>query len=234
MIGNGTINRRLRAGGQLLAAGLVGLAVITFGNGAVDRRDTAEDQRDTVKGYTLDLADRTLADCSTADKAPDPGTCEKAAEAKTIIEQRIVEVPAARRSDAEIRELIKDVIEEYPELLPRGKDGTTPVVDYDRIVREVQEKIPTPEPGKDGETPVIDYDRVIREVMLQIPVPADGQSPPCLSEPGQCMGESGPPGRGIVSGPFPVRSEEGCVMRTIYDQDPTQVDTPTSELNCLP
>jgi len=239
MIRNARTNKQVRSAGYAVAVLFVAAASYSLGAEA----DREEKRADTNEVVAVDLADRTIADCSNPTVAPDPATCQKAAEVKTVIEQRTVEVPAPRRSDAEVRKLIEDTLRENPDLLPRGPAGETPAVDYDRIVREVQAKIPAPAPGKDGETPTIDYDRIIRDVVLQIPVPEDGQSPPCLSTPQQCQGKDGvngkdgvdgEPGRGIVTGPYPVSTEEGCVMRTIYDQAPTQVDTPTSALNCLP
>jgi hypothetical protein len=237
--------RKVRVAERIHPVGLVLLLVaLAIPAASTFRVSDVEDQRDTAQSYTLDLADRTLADCSMPDKTPDPATCEKAAEVKTIIEQRIVEVPAPRRTDAEVRQLLEDVLRDNPDILPRGPKGETPTVDYDRIVREVQDKIPTPERGPAGEpAPPIDYERIIREVVLQIPVPEDGQSPPCLSQPGQCMGEKGekgekgdtvvgPAGRGVASRAY-VTTDSGCVERITYTQDPYTEDFAAPASFCI-
>lgn len=203
------------------------------------QRDSEVQQKEVVTAGAVDLAERTLADCKRIDRTVDPETCQKAEEVKIIVQQL---PPPPRRSDAEIRQLIEDTLRADPDLIPKAKDGTTPVVDYDRIVRMVQERIPPPAAGKDGETPVVDYDRIIRDVLALIPVPEDGkdgQNPPCMSTPLQCQGtdgengQDGKPGRGVVSGPNYVSTENGCVSRTVYDQEPITVDVPASAVHCL-
>lgn len=70
----------------------------------------------------------------------------------------------------------------------------------------------------------------------------DGQSPPCLATEQQCQGQDGidgadgldgADGRSILTGPEPVRLDNGdCVWRSTYDQEPLVEQYPASNAAC--
>lgn len=73
----------------------------------------------------------------------------------------------------------------------------------------------------------------------------DGQSPPCLNTPTRCQGadgtdgadgidgQDGVDGRSILTGPEPVRLDNGdCVWRSTYDREPLVVEYPAGNAAC--
>lgn len=70
----------------------------------------------------------------------------------------------------------------------------------------------------------------------------DGVSPPCLAEPSQCRGADGEsgtdgadgaPGRSVLTGPEPVRLDNGdCVWRSTFDQPPLVEEYPAGNAAC--
>ncbi len=70
----------------------------------------------------------------------------------------------------------------------------------------------------------------------------DGESPPCLSTPAMCEGDDGADGmngldgddgRSVLTGPEPVRLDNGdCVFRVTYDREPLVVDYPAGNSVC--
>lgn len=71
---------------------------------------------------------------------------------------------AGKNAEVDYPKLIKEVVA----LIPKPKDGISPIVDYKKIIDEVVSNIPKP---KDGVSPQIDYEYIFKS----LPVPEKGK-----------------------------------------------------------
>lgn len=226
------------AGFALVVGAVVASSVINW-SGAAAARDTAD-----VKEVQLrDLGQKTDQCVQNSASTDSPACVQAAAKAKEVQAQPVV-VQVPRRTDAEIKELIEQTIREHPDLVPRGAKGDNYVLtdaDKQAIADMVLGKVPVPKDGPTGpagKDAVVDYDKIVKAVLALIPTPkdgVDGQSPACLNTPQQCVGDTGPEGRGLDPARPPqfVRLEGGqCVLRFFYTKPPDSTDAPSGTFAC--
>lgn len=190
-----------------------------------------------------DLGQKT-DECVTTSSSTDSPACTKAVQKAKEVQSQPVIVQVPRRTDAEVKALIEQTIREHPDLVPPGRPGQDYVLtdaDKQAIADMVLGKIPVPkngEPGaegKAGKDAIVDYDKIVKSVLALIPTPKDGQTPPCMSTPQQCVGDTGADGRGLDPARPPqfVRLEGGqCVLRFFYTKEPDSTDTPAGTFAC--
>lgn len=238
-----------RLGVVLLVLAPVAASLINLGSAA-----TAKTEATQTYATLQDLGHKT-DQCVTSTASTDSAPCQQAVQKAKEVQQPAtsVTVNVPRRSDAEVMNLLKKVIESNPGLLPKGPKGdpyTLTDEDMNRIVAAVQGRIPVPQNGRDGADAVVDYDKIVKAVVALIPVPKDGKdgaTPPCMATPAQCQGADGKngtdgakgadgaQGRGVdPSRPAVfVRLDDGsCVFRTFYTLPPDSVDTPAGTFAC--
>ncbi|OZM73979.1 hypothetical protein CFN78_06740 [Amycolatopsis antarctica] len=241
MIGSERTNERVKK------VGIAVMVVFAAATGYItaDGKEAAVQEKQRVEVQAIDLADRTLSDCSRDDKDVDPATCQKAAEVKR--EQVPVTVNVPRRSDAELRTLIVTTIRDNPGLVPAAAPGEpAPPIDYDEIVRRVRALTPDPPPGPAGAAAApVDYPLIVRTVLEQIREPedgADGRNAFCFDNPTdpKCVPPKGDPGakgadgRGILSRAIGRNTDGVCVERTTYTAPPTVEDIRLPDAQCEP
>ena len=98
------------------------------------------------------------------------------------IESAVNQIETAKKNSLIVDDLIQDVKDRLSQISVMkkgdkgdiGDTGNAAVVDYDRIITTVLDKIPRP---KNGEDAVVDYQKVVREVLsrIHIPVPKPGK-----------------------------------------------------------
>lgn len=204
----------------------------------------ASDTADVKEVQLRDLGQKT-DECVSSSVSTDSPACAKAVQKAKEVQAQPVVVNVPRRTDAEVKELIEQTIREHPDLVPRGAKGDAYVLtdaDKQAIADMVLGKVPIPKdgkPGEKGDTPVVDYDKIVKAVLALIPAPrdgVDGQTPPCLNTPQQCVGDTGADGRGLDPARPPqfVRLEDGqCVLRFFYTKPPDSTDSPTGPFSCV-
>lgn len=195
-------------------------------------------QLDTQQ-QAVSLADQVADAC----KRGGPGAaelgaaCQKAAEVK---DSPVPTPPPTPTLDpAAVRQAARAAVLDYcgQETEPcRGADGATP--DIDLLVDLVLARVPVPQDGRDA-PPVTDrqlYAQFVAYCSLPSepcrgPAGADGETPPCMSQPAQCQGANGQPGRGVVSHEY-LLVDGRCVERTYYTADPSPVDVEVGAALC--
>jgi hypothetical protein len=239
------MNQANRAKGLiLLAAVFVAVSVISVGAYA-SKADTANTTLTVQAVAGKDLAQKTEA-CTAGSLSTDSEQCkqaaQKAAEVKAAPEPVTTVVVAPRRTDAEVMNLLEQVIQRNPGLLPKaqnGKDYVLTEADKSEIVAAVQGRIPTPANGTPGKDAVVDYDKIVAAVLALIPVPkngVDGTTPPCMNTPAQCQGAEGAPGgpgTSVTDQAFVWTSDTQCVSRVQYSDGTVRQD-PAGQSACDP
>lgn len=138
------------------------------------------------------------------------GACAKAAEVKD--QPNVATTQTATQPDpSAVRQAARTAVADYcaaPNQPCRGSDGSTPP--FDAIVDAVVAKIPAPKNGTDGQNGAdATTAQVVDVVVAYCGQPEEpcrgrpgtnGESPPCLTEPGQCRGADGQPGPACPDG----------------------------------
>lgn len=228
-----------RSVGLTLAVAALVVCTLINSFGWAGTKDVADVQQVQLQ----DLGQKT-DECVTSSASTDSPACTKAVQKAKEVQAQPVVVQVPRRTDAEVKALIEQTIREHPDLVPRGPAGEDYVLtdaDKQAIADMVLGKVPVPKDGEKGDAgkdAVVDYDKIVKAVLALIPTPkdgADGQSPACLNTPQQCVGDTGPEGRGLDPARPPqfVRLEGGqCVLRFFYTKEPDSTDTPAGTFAC--
>lgn len=227
---------RFNFGVVLIIAAVALSSMLSFG-AATAAQGTAD-----YRGVQLQDLGKQTDQCVQSSPSTDSPACQQAAaKAKEVQAQPIIVNLPPRRTDAEIKDLIEQTIREHPELIPRGTKGDAYVLtdaDKQAIADMVLGKIPVPKDGLDGKDATVDYDKIVQAVLSLIPTPkdgVDGQTPACMATTSQCVGDTGPEGRGIdpVRPPQFVRLEGGqCVFRMFFTKAPDTVDVAAGTFAC--